>query len=480
MSMSTLNRPPKKSHGSVIAGEMDSDLDGLAQLILFKLYTQICLCFPLASSPSEDSSITQTLTNGLERLVLSYPWLAGQVVRDDRDIGTFKFKPFEKTPRLLVKDLRHDPTAPNMTDLRRANFPSSMLDESIVAPCPTLPGSSSTESESDPAPVLLLQATFIIGGLLLTIVGSHNAMDMVGQGQIMHLFSKACRNEPFTSDELSSGNLPRRNLIPLFDEAYEPGPELAHQIPKPSPPPPTTNDANAHTAPLPAPTYARATFIFPATSLAALKALATQTIIAPASYISTDDALSALIWQAVTRARLPRLNPTSKPTKFGRAVDVRKHLGIPPTYPGLMQNMAFSTSTPQQLLTEPLGGIASRLRVAVDRDSSNLAHKTRALATLLDRAPDESVFSFTGETDPSVDLMLSSWAKVDCYNLDFNLGLGKPEAVRRPQFAPVESLIYLMPRAPDGEIAVAICLRDEDMEKLREDEQFAMYGKYIG
>ena len=76
--------------------------------------------------------------------------------------------------------------------------------------------------------------------------------------------------------------------------------------------------------------------------------------------------------------------------------------------------------------------------------------------------------------------MLSSWAKLDCYELDFNLGLGNPEAVRRPQFEPVESLIYLMPRRLDGEIAVAVCLRDGDVERLRVDDGFAKYGRYIG
>lgn len=32
----------------------------------------------------------------------------------------------------------------------------------------------------------------------------------------------------------------------------------------------------------------------------------------------------------------------------------------------------------------------------------------------------------------------------------------------------------------DGGIAVAICLRDEDMERLREDKKFSKYGRYIG
>ena len=142
--------------------------------------------------------------------------------------------------------------------------------------------------------------------------------------------------------------------------------------------------------------------------------------------------------------------------------------------------MTYHTYTLQKLVEEPLGGVASRLRSALDPKTSNLGHHTRALATFLDRSPDKSIISFTATLDLSADIMLSSWVKIDCYELDFNLGLGNPEAVRRPRFEPVESLAYLMPRTPDGEIAVAICLRDGDMERLRADEAFAKYGRYIG
>jgi hypothetical protein len=40
--------------------------------------------------------------------------------------------------------------------------------------------------------------------------------------------------------------------------------------------------------------------------------------------------------------------------------------------------------------------------------------------------------------------------------------------------------MYFMPKAPNGEIAALICLRDEDWERLKADEEFAKYGKYIG
>lgn len=467
-------------HGRAIVNEVDEYLDILGQQPLLNIYTQICFCFPVAD-PSSHSAIIKTLTKGLERLYASFPWLAGEVVQEgsgEGNSGVFKFKPMEKTRLSVVKDLTHDPSIPTMGILRQAKFPMSMLDENIIAPRKTLPGSLD-DSASNSAPVFLLQASFITDGLLLTIVGRHNAMDMTGQGHIIYLFSKACRNEQFTSEELSSGNLGRQNLIPLLDDSYRPGSELARQVVKPTPAYPISSSTNVHPAPPPIPKSIWAYFAFHATSLTALKSLATRTITLPLGYISTDDALSAFIWQSVIRARLPRLNPTAEST-FARAVNVRHYLNIPRTYPGLIQNMTYHTYTLQKLVEEPLGGVASQLRSALDLKTSNLGYNTRALATLLNRTPDKSIISLTATLDSSADIMLSSWAQLDCYELDFDLGLGKPEAVRRPRFDPVESLIYLMPRTPDGEIVVAICLRDEDMERLRADAEFVKYGSYIG
>ena len=456
--------------GPAIVEDLDDYLDVFGQQPLINIYTQICSCFSLTHSASH-SAIINTMTNGLQRLFASFPWLAGQIVNEGSgrgNSGIFKIKPLEGIPRLLVKDLRNDPSIPTMEALRRANFPFTMLDETIIAARKTLPD----ESASDSMPVFLLQANFIIGGLLLTFVGQHQTMDMTGQGHIIHLFSKACRNEQFTSEELSSGNLARRSLIPLLDNSYKEGSELAHQVIKP-----TSDDTNGHPAPSFPLKCTWAYFTFHPKSLAALKSLALKSITLPSSYISTDDALSAFIWQSIIRARLPRFNPTAEST-FARAVDVREYLDVSQTYPGLVQNMTYHTYTLQKLIDEPLGCLALNLRRALDRKI--LGYNTRALATFLDRTPDKSIISFTATLDQSVDIMLSSWAKLDCYELDFNLGLGKPEAVRRPQFEPVESLIYLMPRTLDGGIAVGICLRDVDMERLRVDEEFAKYGKYIG
>jgi len=69
-----------------------------------------------------------------------------------------------------------------------------------------------------------------------------------------------------------------------------------------------------------------------------------------------------------------------------------------------------------------------------------------------------------------------------CYDFDFGFGIGKPEAARRPRLTEGarEGLVFFLPKTLDGEIAVGVCLRDEDMKRLRGDEEFANFGTYVG
>jgi hypothetical protein len=445
--------------------ELGFDLDITGHQPGLNLYTQLCLCYAI-SDPDSYAPIIDILMKGLERLSASFPWVAGQVVNAD---GIYKIKDLQTIPQLSVNDLRENLSIPTMDAFRKARFPISLLDESVIAPHKTFPGNTQTLTTG--SPVFAIQANFITGGLLLCFVSQHQAMDMTGMAQVMDLLSKACHNEQFTNEEILIGNLHRPTIIPLLDDSYTPGHELDRQIAKTSP---TESNTPAAVAP---PKSSWAYFSFSSASLSALKALATKDL--ASGFVSTDDTLTALIWQSITRARLPRLSPTTE-TTMARAIDPRRYLDIPPTYSGLVQNMTYHTYTVQKLVEEPLGSVASNLRSAVDPKTSNLGYATRALVTMMNRSTDKSKVSVTASLDLSSDMMLSSWAKPDSYSLDFNLGLGKPESVRRPQFVPVESLLYLMPKRLDGEISAAICLRDEDMERLKADANFTEYGEYIG
>lgn len=451
-------------------------LDVLGQQpFLHKLYTQLCCIFPVSENASL-AAVIDTLRNGLDRLSDSFPWLAGQVVHEganNGNSGVYRIVSSDQIP-LIIKDLRDDTSAPTLEALRSANYPMAMLDEKVIAPCLTLnPPGNTIGLAAHSAPVFAVQANFIQGGLMLTIVGQHNAMDMTGQGHVINLMSKACHNQPFTTDECLVGNSDRSTTIPLLDKNYQPGPELDPQMVRPVP---ETPKGDADSVPLKS-SWAYVTFS--AKSLASLKSLATKTMTQSTKFVSTDDTVSAFVWQCISRARIPRLEPDVQST-FARAVDVRQRMDVPTTYPGMLQCMTYNTDTIKQLAERPLGTIASDLRAQLDPQVTDLAYITRALATFLSRSADKTKVSFTACVDLPTGLMLSSWAKINTYDLDFNLRLGKPEAVRRPRFMPVESLIYLLPKSPNGEMAVAICLREEDWVRLKADEEFVKYATFVG
>lgn len=444
---------------------MDIEIEYLGQQTLLKLFTPVCLCYSI-DGRVKDSDVVEKLESGLTRLAESFPWVAGHIVTEgatEKSSGVLRIRPFEKRPVLVVKDLRNNSNAPTMDALRNAGFPMKMLDESVVCPLTTRP-----KSLNDVFPVLSLQANFIKGGLILSVVGAHNAMDFVGQGHLIHLFSKACNGQDFTKEELEWGNSVRTEIVPLLDNATDATNELGRPL--------RTSTSNFAPASNPDACVWR-TFIFSKTSLEQIKVLANDTLPSSARFISTDDAVSALIWQAVTRARLPRLDPGEE-TICGRACDVRSYLNVSKCYPGVLQNMVYSIFTFKQLVNESLGVIASDLRSKLD--PSTVARNTQSIATYLSNTTNKNT-SFTSSIEPSKDIMLSSWAKVDLYDkIDFNLDLGIPEAVQRPDFVPVEGLLYLLPRKPNGDIYLVACLHQDDMNNLSADNVFLRYAQLLG
>ena len=441
---------------------------------MHKLYTQICSVYNVPNSSNRDT-IVDTLRSGLDTLAAAFPWLAGEVVHEgvsEGNTGTFRIVRSEKIP-LIVKDLQQDASAPTMKDLRESNFAISMLDENVIAPCLTLnlPGNT-VGLAAHYAPVFAVQANFIVGGFILTIVGQHNVMDMTGQDAVIDWFSKACNGIPFTQEEIDIGNRDRTTTVSLLGDDYTPGPELDEQMVRPP-----REDINDAPSPPAHSTWAYITFS--AAALAELKNIASETLTLPSGFVSTDDTLCAFIWKCVSRARIPRLKPGITST-FARAVDVRQRMGLSISYPGMFQNMTYQRFSIQDLADQPLGTIASEFRRQLDPNVRDLVYSVRALATYLTQSPDKTKVSFTASVDIPSGIALSSWARIKCYDHDFNMGLGKPESVRRPRFMPVESLLYFMPRSPQGEMAVAICLRDEDWCRIRADEEFLKYATYIG
>ncbi|KAK8069704.1 hypothetical protein PG994_006320 [Apiospora phragmitis] len=379
-------------------------------------------------------------------------------------------------------------------------IPASLLDETMLAPCGTFRHSTGTTT-GPAAPVFLLQANLIPGGLLLVINGLHSCMDMAGQTQIIRLLAKACRGEPFSTEELATGNMPRRDiLLPLL---HYPDEELLKRPPGDGRPrePITGRDSGRSSR--------RRTTTDPASSSSIT--LVHLHLFRPST---TNPQSRRLGHDALGRRRTRRTNPlhidrrrpkrpplavhhaipppapitiipsseSSSTTTLTRTVDARRYVaGLPPTYPGDAAFKVSSTSRVASLLSKPPGAVAAELRARLGPDEVHDGIRAHVAKLARSRAG-SSGSSGGGGLDPSMGVNLSSWAKESCYDFDFGGGLGRPAVVQRPVFIDDswESLVYLMPRRPDGEIAVLVCLREEDMERMREDNEMARYGRWIG
>lgn len=450
----------------------DEDLDITGNASCLDMHIQLCLCYAMPDcSPTSAESAVLSLKNGLEKLTRSLPWLAGQVVYEAPNkthTGRTKIKPLGKTPVFIVKDLRQQPWGLTMKALREAQFPFRLLDEQAIAPI-----QSFSSAMPGPKPVVLIQANLIPGGLVLTVAGQHQAMDCPGMGQILHLLSKACHGQAFSAEEIAAANLPRYRLIPFLDDSYQPGPELYRRIIPPAQPFDSTQAPSANSTP-----SSWINVIFEAVSLATLKRVAERDLSTHLGFISTDDALTAFVWKSIVRARISRLQLDEEAT-LCRAVNIRHLFDIPEGHPGMVTTCVYDTATLKALAEEPLGTTASRLRSELDHEKTQLASTTRATVTMLDRSTDKSILNYMGTIRSHIDLMFSSFSRVDAYGVDFNMGLGKPEAVRLPLLPADPGIVYALPKRPDGQIVLAMCLEDRDIECLKNDGDFQQYGTFI-
>lgn len=171
---------------------------------------------------------------------------------------------------------------------------------------------------------------------------------------------------------------------------------------------------------------------------------------------------------------LARLDPLTD-LKCTRLMEMRRHWNIPDSYPGNVMSATTNSSTLQKMADENLGPVASQSRSRLDLIT--LKHAMRVHVTSIALGSSRSA---SPPTIQSRSIIMSSWSTAECYDLDFGFDLGAPTSLRRPQSMPIEGSIILLPKAPDGEMVAGVSLRNDDMEKLKMDDEFMKYAEYIG
>jgi hypothetical protein len=457
-------------------GEFEHLVDVVGQLPFLKTYSHLLLAFPLQNDETSRKAAVERLQSAVAKLLDALPWLAAKVINQNSgpgNSGRFELASCARwsPPNSILRVKDCSSLCPPYEDLIRERGPASMLDGDILAPRKAFP-ESYQETEADPAPVLAFQANLIQGGLLLDCAAQHNYIDMSGIEQCYNLLAAVMAGETLPADAIAQANLDRRNLVPLLqsNETMEDHSQFKRPGPSDFPPPPAEPDSP----------FSWRYFRFSASHLAKLKALAAPSNNGDhtsASYISTNDALTAFCWQRVISIRLQRRQTPQAVAKFCRAVDARKTMGVPPGYMGDLVTIATSRIGFQELANAALPVVASLLRRDLNR--VNTRGYVRSFATFIDRTQDKSSIVYGGKFNPDTDIGSSSWAQVQLARTDFGL-LGRPTLVRRPTFGPLKSDIYFMPQTACGDIDSLLCFNEEDMKGLMTDALWNAYADHIG
>jgi hypothetical protein len=438
-------------------------------------------------------SLVSVLQHSLALVLEEWPDLAGEIVAPPADAppGTQPtIRPLgELGSPLTIRDF----TGPeslfkcSYAQLQAQGFPPSKLDGQLLAP---LAGVATTQR------VMAAQANFIPGGCLLSVGFSHQFTDAYGVYLILEKWAQYSRRVQSLPAQPAAfpctQSQPRTSLHPVLQVSYDKAakqystlkqrPELWKLI--------GLDWRGSATSPPPKPPYQLAAgatetciFCLSVAAQASLKKAASAfSSSSSPSLISTNDALVAWIWRAVTKARFPKGQPNAPyrdNSYVSVAIDGRRPLSIPADYAG---NVVFCSMTnmPIHELTNPdipLGEIAARIRqeTIANRDPARLKEAVTLAAGIPDvHQPLANAFpSWFAE-----DLVTTSWVGLPFYQLDFGPAMGSSghiDTFRMPrgQFAGICSF---QPRADDGSIEVVVGLLAEQMERLIADPDFAQFA----
>ena len=451
------------------------DLGPFDELPQLRSNVTFLLGFPLSDTRNR-AEVVDCLQAATNTLVDSFPFLAGHITvseASEHRLNASKYVPSDHAHRLkiILNDVSEE--LPHYEELVKAKFPAAMLDGSKVGQGHGFPDFTTGHTLD---PCFAVKANFVKGGLLLTFSLSHSIGDGTSMGQVMKMFATACRGDVISKADVEAGNMNR----PLSLPSLRPGEiQLDHSdmtIKAAATDHKGHTDQNGQTA---APSMRWAYFSISNEKLIQLKdeALAGLSPDDKDLLVSSNDAFTALIWRAMTLARLPHLDPNTGSTLL-RAINCRRRLD-PPLPDATLQNIitaTYTTSSVEDFSKGSLGTLASKLR----KDLMNINdHHVRSIATHIRSTRDRNNIRF-GANFSSNDVVVSSFTHLPIYNYDFGPLLGKPEFIRRPTLTPADGLLYLMPKRSDSSIDVGITMREDDLERMHLDEKWAYYTEYIG
>jgi hypothetical protein len=360
----------------------------------------------------------------------------------------------------------------DLSVLRASHFSQELLLPEDLCPTPAF-----AHPAMQPLELFSVQANYIKGGVLLVVCIYHSICDGVGQFKVTEMLANQCRlaaekqpaNEKtafsFRPDQFDRTTLREGASFAAVDElfAYTVLPEPARGMPAWASP--------DHRK------LASETFLLPVAALKELKTLATSQKLATSNepFISTHDAVCALVWRTTMAARVAAGEISIHDlTTFGMPIDGRSRLKQPADYMGNNAIVFKVGETVERLIApEYLGTAAYAIRAGVKAvDASYI----RTLISILNDVPDYGqVFLDMLESIKTTGLFLTSWARFPYTNLDF--GFGKCEVFRFPSGGYMNGIAVVFPVLENGDWEVTLTLEEKCMVAFRADSIWQQYAR---
>lgn len=448
-----------------------SDVDSM----YLKMYLPITSTYKLSEDFDRDIVITN-LCKGLQKTTTEYRFLGGYLRADCK--GNF-VKRGADHPNITVhiNHLEHT-EFPSYHELEQREFPFSNLDEQHLPQSLNLLADPTTRPDEG-FPTIVIQLNLIRGGLIIGAAFHHQCVGAKGIDVVMARWAANTRAlftgippPPFNPGCLNPKTL--TSTTPLSPDRI-PEVEAKIKVVKYVPVLPESQAQPLETA--------QTIFHFPTSSLVALKASTISR--EPGQWVSTYDCITAVMWRAMTRARLPRqgVSPddASRRISIMHPVDVRSYTNppIPEAFPGNSIGMASVESSVQRLLAAD--GLADAA-LAV-RNSVNKWRSPEMLKDILDYIvsfPNRNGVRFTLNLSPELETAVTSWGVLTAYQThDFGFG---PLRALRLATSVFNGTIFVYPKrlkedCPDEGTEVFVTLEKSDMERLRADEELLTWAQ---
>lgn len=423
------------------------------------------------------------LKQGIEYTLSQIRQLVGTI--EPNEVGGYSiFRKRGDTVKLVIQHLDSpEDKFPSFAEIAGAHYTSAVLgDIKILSNTWMMFGRTPEAHISNSPPMASFKANFIPGGLILNIFGHHFTNGILGWAAFVTQLSENCYAVAHKT-EFPSFDLRNLDRTPYGSLGFERRPSSSSSSPStPKIAPPPRASRNLQDKPV-------QSLIF---HLPKSKALELKKAASPndGSWISTYNAVCALMWRVFCRIREPVYKPAkdSKPL-FGTGVSVTKHFadaGIPDK---LQLNMQFditsATSTlPQFTLAEVISEAPlSKLAIYMQQLSNGVTLEmlTEALQKL-ENVPIADL-SISVPAFPLMALYITDWRVATISKLDF--GFGETMA-HRHLFGDVQKgqvVAYPPHKGPAGDdegMELQLTFEAELVQQLVEDPDWSKYFEFRG